>query len=203
MLPWTSTYELTKGGSNNFAASVQWLQRRPEAVSVAYATVRIYQETERPFVHLTVDVTHPRSTRRLREILRRLADGSASPAEVRERLEGTTRDTGDLVRGLNFPQLVRHGVEMMLENGLSGDERHAIRVRRDEKRLDVGAEAGAAEHDDARDGPCREGGGKGPGHGKHGRAKRAPDSAPGSWRAPCARPCTPKNAQASATTATA
>ena len=112
--------------------------------------------------------------------------------EVRERLEGTTRDIGDLVRGLNFPQLVRHGVEMMLENGLSGDERHAIRVRRDEKRLDVGAEAGAAEHDDARDGPCREGGGKGPGHGKHGRAKRAPDSAPGSWRAPCARPYTPK-----------
>jgi hypothetical protein len=111
MLPWTSTYELTKGNGNNFVASVQWLQQRPAAVSVAYATLRMFQEHELRFVRPVVDVTHPRSTENLRGILAHLADGSASAAEVHASMVGMAQRASSLVRDLDSATLLRAGTD--------------------------------------------------------------------------------------------
>jgi hypothetical protein len=137
MLPWTSMYELTKGNGDNFVASVRHLSERPEAVSVAYATIRLYQERERRFLRLAVDVTHPDSTRNLRVILSGLADGSISEREAREIMKPVAAAAHNLVSALDFESKVR-SVTRGLAEDLDGSSANAIRsalVKKDREPL--------------------------------------------------------------------
>ncbi len=127
MLPWTSTHELTKGGGDNFVRSVQWLQQRPAAISVAYATIRLFQERERRFRRPVTCVTHPSSTTNLRKTLGQLADGAISPEQMKELLRPMAQQAEELVTRLNFAKLFRDGADGIAKD-IPARDRHAMRL---------------------------------------------------------------------------
>jgi hypothetical protein len=125
MLPWTSTYELTKGIGNNFVKSVRLLMRRPEAISVATAAIVLFRHHEVPLRTLVSDVTDEASTSALRDIIGRLATGSLSECETREGLAPLARRAADYIGGLGFESLFRNTTEAIVTK-LAKTERNAI-----------------------------------------------------------------------------
>jgi hypothetical protein len=110
VLPAVSAYELTKGGGNNFAASVRLLQRRPDAISVAHHTLTLVRQHEQKFVRPVVDVTDADNTNRLRTIMRQLRDGVLTENEVRTGLAEMATGTAAQIDGLGYESLIRSGV---------------------------------------------------------------------------------------------
>ncbi len=126
MLPWTSMYELTKGGGDNFLASARWIARRPDAVAVARAAMTWFQTVEEPFGTLTADVTDRMSTKNLRSTLTLVRDGQLSGSEVRDGYADLSEKARVLVQGSNFRVLFEAGASA-LANELASDEKNKIK----------------------------------------------------------------------------
>lgn len=130
LLPWTSTYELTKGSGNNFIASTRLLTQEPKAIAIAHESMQLYKSIELPFGTLARDLTNHHSTENLQRALLGLRDGTLQPEDMSEGLEELKRNASDLVERNQYPLLFRSGAEGIARN-LPSHERTRIRTALD------------------------------------------------------------------------
>jgi hypothetical protein len=126
MLPWSMAYELTKGSGETFAASVEHLLDRPQAVAVAYGAMELTQRNEIRLGLLAPRVEYRESTKNLREILLALRGGLITRDQLPEVLRDTAARAAERIESWRFPTLFKSGV-VGVKKSLTRDELKAIR----------------------------------------------------------------------------